>query len=210
MAFGDTAVLLSSFSGSDENPLSEGGNWAKLNTASLSNLRIVSHQVTNTEIAPNFGDCHFYWTPANFGPDVDVYFTVGAFGSALDILLRISGQGGSNTFQGYWLQVTPGIWGLFKVSLGTSSLLLSTAQATAAGNKIGLGIGCSTLSSYINTGAGWTLVQTVTDLTYDHVGPIAFGCAQNTDAIDDVFAGTVPRTTPCTPTHQLPILGVGA
>lgn len=209
MAFGSTAVLLSDFTGANEDPLSEGGHWSKVNLDSGANMTRNANRASNNQVSPAFGDCNFYWTVENFGPDVDVYYTVSAKNQALDILLRLDNVGTHSQHDGYWLQIVGVAWGLFYVEAGASHLIQSVNQAVAVGNKIGLGVACSTLTAYLNTGGGWAVVNTVNDTQFDRVGPIAIGCAQNLDAIDDVFAGTVPRTSPCTQNHWLPILGVG-
>ena len=65
-------ALISDFTGADENPLSEGGNWANLNTSSNPLQRISNAVSATVNAAANAS----YWTPANFGPDLEAYLTI--------------------------------------------------------------------------------------------------------------------------------------
>ena len=63
-------ALVSDFSGAAANPISEGGNWAILNSSGAA-LQATGTQLRGTAAA----DCYSYWTPANFGPDLEAYIT---------------------------------------------------------------------------------------------------------------------------------------
>jgi hypothetical protein len=94
-------ALVSDFTGADENPLSEGGNWANLNSSGNPLKRI-----SNAVSASVAGNCFSYWTPANFGADLEAYATISTVSGGCGLLVRIQGEGGAATWDGYRLNIS--------------------------------------------------------------------------------------------------------
>lgn len=102
VAGGPTTPLLDDFERPNENPLSGGGNWAKLFPVS-SELQLLDNGVA-TAISGSTAPRR-YWTPATFGPDAEVYArTSGTGGWHQDIRLGLRLQNvGTSSFTGYEL-----------------------------------------------------------------------------------------------------------
>ena len=81
-------ALISDFTGSDENPLSEGGNWANLNSSGNPLLRVSN--ATSASVAAASAS---YWTPANFGADLEAYATITTLSSGSVGIVTGSGRG---------------------------------------------------------------------------------------------------------------------
>lgn len=197
MAFGDYATLLSDFTGSDEDPLSEGGNWTNANTAALAGMQRLSNQAAHS--GGDFASA-FYWTPDTFGPDAEVYATVATASSADFLALRVTGAGGYNTWNGYLLQVGGTTWSIYDIPSPNPSRLIGSATASHNdGDKIGLTVTCWTLEAWQYTSGAWSKVLTCTDSQRAHSigGHVIIGNDRSYGRLDDVYAGTIPRTDPC-------------
>jgi hypothetical protein len=208
MAFGDYAALLSSFTGPDENPLSEGGNWSPVGGLA-GVLERVGDAVTNTLVNPHINEEETFWTPQKFGPDCEVYVTVkttsgsisGGNDNQADLCVRVQ----SDHDQLYRLTVggftsgSASAWQIQKSVGGTAVVIASATQTVNSGDKIGMRIRCFTIDLWINQGSGWNevLSYTDTDATYIGSGLVGFGCSQSSTVIDDIYAGTIPRDAPC-------------
>ena len=96
-------TLLSSFTGADESPLSEGGIWSKLNSSNANSLQ----RVGNTLTGPSSGTTGAYYNVASYGPDVFVMVTM-ASAAAVNFVgpvARVAGEGGAATWDGYFLNI---------------------------------------------------------------------------------------------------------
>jgi hypothetical protein len=218
MAFGDYATLLSSFAGSDEAPLSEGGNWSNTDDTgepSHPQLEVVSHQVTNNQVNPQFFERDAAWLPEQFGPDAEIYMTVADLDNSSgtapinppgtgpdnqhDLGLRFSF--GSGTSFGYRLGIGGRLRGSatwqFQKAIGTTSIDVAAAfRVVNPGDKVGFRIRGFRLDAWIDQGSGWELVLAARDPdeTYFGAGYAVFGCGSNATKLDDVYAGTIPRS----------------
>lgn len=204
--FGDYSTLLSSFTGSDENPLSEGGNWAKVNSDSFSDMRRVDNQASSTGAAAS--DTHTYWTPDTLGPDVETYITLDTVPNSVDLSVRIQDPGGSNTWDGYWLQVEHDDypfqeprWGMFVAQNHAAVELGHTRWDFADGDKVGMRAICNRITGWLFQDGAWRLIIEVYDTaeTFMGAGYVSFGCDDNNGRLDDFFAGTIPIENPCGP-----------
>ena len=183
-------ALISSFTGSDENPLSEGGNWAVLNTA-VANRAL--QRVSNAAVGQAAGTCMSYWTPANFGPDLEAYVTAGTATPQIGIAVRIQGEGGSNTWDGYLVLPAAGFTQIFAVTNGSPATLVTGTNSTwAVGDKLGVRCEGSTIQAWRQaSGSGtWNLVCTVVDTTYSSAGKVALRSDSTTQIVDDFYAAT--------------------
>jgi len=185
MAFGDSAVLISDFTGADENPLSEGGNWANLNSSGNA-LQRIGNAVSCTAA----GAGNFYWTLRNYGPNVEAYLTLGVTGGA-GIVFRAKDEGGSFTWDGYVFTCGPGATTTIqRVDNSTGTNLFTTTLTWNTGDKLGARIVGSGLALWqLPSGGSWTLLATVQDSTYPLDGKIGVRATGTTVRVDDFFAG---------------------
>lgn len=194
MAFGEFATLLDDFNRANENPLSGGGNWAKLNSADGTDLQLISNAVASN--AATTGSR--YWTPSTFGPNVEAYFTITvkpANTEAVFVLARLQGVGGSNTWDGYQVRATAAAGtdtiAIISVTNNTGTQLASVDQEFAVGDKIGIRCLGTAIEGWYNTGGTWTRVVEIEDSTYSAAGNVGMRASATATRIDDFFAGTV-------------------
>ena len=164
-------ALISDFTGANENPLSESGNWAALNT-STNPLQRISNAASATVNAVNNES---YWTPANFGPDLEAYVTISTTAAtASGIAVRIQGEGGANTWDGYGVVGASGTGiTIQRIDNGTPTTLINTSLVTiASGDKLGVRCEGSTIQAWkqASGSSDWNLVLTVVDATYGSAG----------------------------------------
>ena len=185
----DAPALISNFTGADENPLSEGGNWAQLNSAS-NDLQRISNAITSTSAG---GQGSSYWTSGNFGPDLEAYITIPTSGTAAGIIGRIQGEGGSATWDGYEVIAVGTQTQIAVITNGTATILLQPTPVTwASGDKLGMRLEGSTIQAWRQASGSsvWNLVVTAVDNTYTGAGKIGLLCTGNTIRIDDFYAAT--------------------
>ena len=201
MAFGDYATLITDFTGPDESPLSDGGNWQIINTASADLLIRKSNALTSSypDTPSPILVSQRYWTPSKFGPDVEMYVTVKGVSNAIFLNLRLSNPGGFNTFSNYLLQIETGTWSIFAQQVGAESVIGTGTQTVSVGDKVGFRIQCFAVDGFYNNGSGWANIVTASDTgqTYPQLGYIGLGVDQHEGILDDFYAGTIPRTSPC-------------
>jgi hypothetical protein len=191
--FGDVATLISSFTGADENPLSEGGNWAKVNSSDNA-LQRLSNAATSAAATTGTS----YWTPRNFGPDVEVHVTITTLpgnGNHVIVGARIVGEGGSNTWDGYTVRftqdaATDSVF-IEKITNATSSILATISQEFAVGDKLGMRIVGSDIEAYRHDGASWSLIGSANEGTYSAAGKVLLRVRSTTGRADDFSAGSI-------------------
>lgn len=194
------ATLLSDFSGPDEDPLSEGGNWSILNTATAEHLRLISNAVDSS--GGSFaGDI---WTPELFGPDCCAYATIQNVSNAQSVFCRVTTPGGFDTWEGYWLQIEGTDWGLFAVFSAIATRIGSGTGTLVAGDKYGIFARGGSLSGWHFTGGEWVQRVSAFDESHQEAGNVAFGIDRTSGFFDECYAGPVPPLSPF-----LPILGSG-
>lgn len=197
MAFGDFATLLSAFTGTDENPLSEDGNWALTNSS-----EIACRRLTNQVKSSGTGTGCSHWTPASFGPDCEAYFTIAtkpASSQAVAVVARVQGEGGAGTWDGYrllWTAVSGGAndtWSLNRMTNGVSAATIASGtQEFASGEKMGICCIGGTIQAWRFAGGAWALLGSGTDTTYPNAGKAGMRLQNTTVIVDDFFAGTIP------------------
>lgn len=196
MAFPDWAALRSSFTGSNEDPLSEGGNWARIDTNGTGALQRIGNQVGSTAALTRDA----YWVPRTFGPDVQAYATVAVKpgnGDEVSVVARVQGQGGASTWDGYRLVYTTDagddLWQLDRVTDNVSAATIASGtRELSAGEKIGIECIGSTISGYVWDGVSWVLLGSGTDSTYASAGRVGIRIRNTTARLDDFFAGENP------------------
>ena len=194
MAFPQSPIF-DAFNRADENPLLGGGIW----NAAVDNgtaAQLISNAAGTSGVAKSSK------TTASFGPDVDVYFTVGAKpanGLSLAIKARIQ-DGGTATPDYYHVQFVTQAGsdtiGLYRVDNGAFTNLGGLqSQEYAVGDCLGLRCAGSAITVYFKPAAGaWAQVLSVTDATYSAAGPVGLG-AEGAGRLDDFGAGTIALTS---------------
>lgn len=189
--------LLSSFAGSNENPLSEGGNWTQLTLVSGSgNLQLTSNTVKGTTAATINDAC---WTPTTLGPDTYIrakVSTIPSSGRYIRLYLGLSATSGfaAGSVTGYFMQYENGSNGvrIFKANGATLTQIASNASAGIANGAV---ITFTRIGSLLEVYYNGAVVLSVTDTTYTAAGYVGIGAGDATAVLDDVYAGTVPTGT---------------
>ena len=183
--------LISDFTGADENPLSEGGNWANLDSSGTALQR-----VSNAYALSSGGISRSYWTPTNFGPDLQAYTTI-VSGTALRIQARVQGEGGAATWDGYEFTAAGSNTIISRVTNASFTTLFTSSVIVtwAAGDKLGARLEGTSLQiwRFPSGGSDWALVTAVGDSTYLSAGKLALGASVASTG-DDFFAGNINLT----------------
>ena len=193
--FGAAATLLSDFTGADENPLSEGGNWGKLNSADAQDLRRVSNQITSNGATTGSK----YWTPTNFGPHCEAYVTIATKpdnGNVVGVFARAQGEGGSGTWDAYQAIFSAAAgtdtWALQTITNNaTVTTIASGSREFASGEKVGIRCLGSLIQIWCFTAGAWTKLGEGTDTTYPNAGKAGARVRGITARGDDFYAGTI-------------------
>jgi hypothetical protein len=181
-------TLISDFTGADENPLSEGGNWANLNSSGNPLKRL------SNAVASSVGVSRSYWTPANFGPDLEAYVTLStAAAGTAGLVVRVQGEGGANTWDGY--QITAASTGtvtILRADNGVTTQLIAAAGGFASGDKLGVRCEGSTIQAWrqASGSSDWNLISSAVDATYGSAGKVGLSCADTSSRLDDLYAAT--------------------
>ena len=192
MSFPTTAVL-STFTGANEDPLSEGGAWT---TAVGINGLTGSLERLSNQCGSRSGNA--FWNATTFARSggVEVFVTIptlpgnGLGGSFIYWLDAIT-----TTANGYsvdW-RLTGGTptMRVIKYTAGSGSTIDTFTQAFNAGDKIGMEITPTHVRSYVFTGGAWSLVGTPTnDTTFSGSGYLALGQSDANAFLDDFGGGS--------------------
>jgi hypothetical protein len=197
MAFPTTSII-SSFTGPDEDPLSEGGIWTVGAGVGINGINGSQERISN-QAGARSGNA--IYNVSTFGPNTESYATLPVLptngAGATYCYARLSAL--SATANGYsvdW-RVTGGTntMRLLRYDAGSGTSLGSWTQALSAGDAIGLEIIGSSLQAYVFSGGSWAPVQSpVTDGTYSAAGYVGFGITDVNARVDD-FGGGTPGTT---------------
>jgi len=207
LPFGEQIPLRSSFTGSNENPLSEGGNWGTA-VGGGNQLQRTGNQVAGTISTTS----QRYWTPSVFGPDCEAYITVATQpgnGDNFDIMLRTQDVTLA-TYSGYRCRFIKEVgvdsWVITRVDNGTlTNLVTVNTTDYTSGDKIGVRVHGSTIEMWHYTGGAWSLIVSAVDTTYKNPGHVILFLRNTVCRGDDFFAGTinVPTAIKLQPTWML-------
>lgn len=183
-------ALLTAFTGADEDPLSDGGNWANLNSSGNPLKR-----VSNAVAASVGGNCFSYWTPSNFGPDLEAYITLTSVSGSQGIAARVQGEGGANTWDGYVVnQLATSNTVIVRYDNGVATTIAQEATTTwGNGDKIGMRIKGSVIEvwRFPSGGSAWQLIAMATDTTYPNAGKIGLYATTTTSGMDDLYISNI-------------------
>lgn len=195
MAFPTTSVL-TNFTGADEEPLSEGGNWSastiRTNNATDDPCSRASNRIARPSNASAVGES--VWA-ASFAADQEVFMTVptlGVSGQDIDLYFRIQNEGGSSV-AAYLLAYVIGTgWQFYRLSNITYTQIGATVstQVLSAGDSMGASVLGTTLEAWYKAAAGsWTSLGSVTDSVVTGAGRIGVGITAGSSFTGDDFGG---------------------
>lgn len=214
MAFPANGIL-SSFTGTDEEPLSEGGAWVgpiRTVTATRDKCRRSTNQVTCPTVGTVIGESVYNTT---FNADQEVFCTVatvpGTLGHTIQLYMRVLNESTSSVTS---YQLVYGIapsWEFWRLS-GTSftqiGTTLNTTTTVSAGDSIGCTVIGSSLEAWYKPAAGaWTSIGTRSDTTYSNSGKLGVVLTQGSVSRIDDFGGGNADTSPPFPT--MPVITSG-
>jgi hypothetical protein len=211
VAFPTTSVL-STFDGANEEPLSEGGNWAgpiRAASASLGACRLVSNTVGPSTVG-GISTSESYWTPTTFGADQEVFCTVSAAATGtqgFSIWCRLQ-QEGADTVDGYNLSYTHGTgFRMFRIlNAGFSQVGSTNAQAVSAGDAAGLTVIGTDLEMWYKAAAGsWVSLGTGSNADVTGAGKLGISISGGSANVrlDDFGGGEVVTTQSAFHNHTL-------
>ena len=200
------APILTTFTGSDENPLSESGNWAKLNSNVTANVRRVGNRIASGDDAQRPG---VYWTLQDYGPNVEVIGTVpvlpplGQWSPRL--IARVQQAGGANTWDGYFAGFgrfgPPDYFYIYRITNASLTFLhYNFVHTFAPGDRIKLSISGAQISAFASPAgtsqwiAGPTFIDTTPHLAAGKVG-VWFEVNSSLTYLDDFAAATFTGLT---------------
>ena len=145
---------------------------------------------------------------ASYGPDIFVGITVSTLvandNEYILLGLRITNVPTTNGYYvSYVRQSGTDTMYLRRSSGGTPTTIGSWAQEVAAGNRIGISAVGSTITAYIDTGSGWTVVGSVTDANFNTAGALLLDIYNTTARVDDLVQVTADAT------KRLLLMGAG-
>ena len=200
-------TVLSAFTGSDENPISEGGLWA-----SYSGWGGAMRRVSN-ELAGATGSVYNASYITSTYANVEIVLDMPTFAAGSDyieIQTRISASPTLATWDGYKFTPDAGNAEIWRVTDGAQVTLVATGTvpAWANGDKIGIQSIGTTLGMWRYTGGVWSLITEGTNATYASAGHISVGCYSNLYRFDNLTIGT-PAGVGGGGHTRLSLLGVG-
>jgi hypothetical protein len=198
VAFPTTSVL-TSFTGSDEDPLSESGNWTgPFRNGGRQCERVVNAAAHSANPDDNLAATS-YWQGAQFGPDVEVFATIpvvpDAAGDGVAVWGRIHNPGNATTMEGYIGHFVNGTgWRIFKCLTGSTFTQVGSTTASPAptnGEKLGLEIIGTALKLYHFTAGSWVERVSGTDSSITGSGYIGieFAIDSANERLDDFGGG---------------------
>jgi len=190
------ATLLDDFTGADESPLSEGGNWAQLDSGT-NQLQRVSNAVAAASLG---GTPASYYTVSDFGPNVEAYITISTVSGRNGIFLCIQQPGGTNQWDGYTFTIASGLQPVIgKVTNNVqTNLAVGSSFTVSAGDKVGASRrsdGLLNLWYLPSGGSTWVALCGAQDTTYS-TGKIAVSSTATAARLDDLFCSSTSGTFP--------------
>lgn len=197
-----TTGILSSFTGSDEDPLSESAVWDWPINGTNNSLKRISNTIKRgSQNAATTGQA--YRSNQTYGPDCESYMTmlIGATGitttEAYGVVARIQNPetGSINGYFASWRKGTG--WRLFKCVAGTFTQVGSTVATNDPVDNDKIGIECIGTSIKVKhyTGGAWVDRISVTDSSVTGAGYVGVELIGTTVAADEFGGGTIPSGT---------------
>lgn len=205
-------AVVDDFNRSDQTP--PGPLWTAgphIWTDNSAGLRTLSNQLAPASTG-TWRDAHL---SASYARPVICGFTVPTVASAGGLtFVWLCDTVGTASPSGYTIRINQGTdWQIQRYVAGGATFLAGSAQVLSAGHKVALlADDDDTISSWVNTGSGWTKVDEFTDSgASKRAGPFYPGLETNSGSIrlDDMIAGNVAAAPAGPPRGSLALLGVG-
>lgn len=195
--------IVDTFDGTDDpSPMA---GWSNIGSVSgisrVSNVAVGDANGNNLAYASTFGLT---------GDSYEAYITIstkGTSGTIAGVMAGVKDVSAGNTFDGYVASVAQTVFRLSRIDNGAETLLYSHSVTPVAGNKVGLRRYGGQLELWINTGSGWSRVQTVVDTTHPLGGYLGLVTTHTSWAMNDIGGGTL--TFPFRSIGRGVLLGVG-
>ena len=183
--------VLDSFNRADETPVSQGAQWGSKATDAGGQLKVLSNVLQRVS-----GNGSAYRIREYEG-DMEAFMTIVSNpGNLNGIAVAVDLQDvGTSGWDGYTLRLhrslTSWDWNIYRFTNGSGTSLASWGLTPAAGNKILLRRIGSKLEAWRYNGGAWTLMQSVTDTTYQRgkIGAQIFDAGHGGAATADDFGG---------------------
>lgn len=169
----DTAVR------ADENPLSQGGQWASPMLLSTNSPL----QISSNQFAPTTGaESDSYRSQLLYGPDSEAYVDVPVLpgNEVVGVAVRVTNPGTASV-NAYYVFWNASKLEIYMLSAGTPVSLYNTSATFSAGDSIGLSAYGTTISLWHKTSGVWSLTQSVIDGTVS--GPGYIGMFSDTSSV---------------------------
>lgn len=165
-----------------------------------SNSQIWTSGTASTDSVPTYawaspgGACEAVWA-TSFGSDQEGWFIFGSTGHAngtVSLYIRI--QAFYPALTAYYCTCSRFATSLIGKTIGGSNTQLSSSVAygaPSAGDGIGFSAVGTTLTSWLNTGGVWTVLESITDSSITGAASIGFDNNTPTNFIDSFGGGTV-------------------
>lgn len=177
-------AVLTTFTGADENPLSEGGNWVANVDTDHGDLQLTSNAAAGTAVAA----CDMYWT-TSFAANCEAFFTVSTIpsaGKSVGAFLRLTGEG-TATPDGYLVLFGPLAMATYRMDDGALTQLAASVIALANGDVVGARISGNVIQGYLN---GEPVGTGAVDSTYTTGTKIGLFINDTTARVDSFGGGT--------------------
>jgi hypothetical protein len=186
---------LDNFDRANEDPLSNGGAWGGALFNSDQTLEVASNVAGGLD--STFSNSYY---ATSFGPDCECWCDIPTIGasSSVFLYLRVAGQGGTNTVDGYEVELNNSANTIALSRLDNevgTQLGATTSFSPANGDSVGISAIGSTIEMwYIDASVApgtWVSGGQRTDATYGAAGKIGVMLATTSDRIDNFGGGTV-------------------
>lgn len=210
MAFPTNATLLDDFNRANVGPPPSASWTSQIFLSDNNALRVLSNQCGSSGTGSNQTA---WWNPTTFGPDVEVYAQVPAFGLSghyAGLFARLTGTGTVASSGYVFYAVGDSQAEFYRVVDGTYTAIgAAISQAWLPGDWMGFEVVGTTLTGYRKTGGAWSVVGTRTDSTYTGAGHIGLYTDNNTIRFDDFSGGPVVTASPGGGARRMMMMGVG-
>lgn len=190
-----TTSVLSNLTGTDEEPLDEGGNFAGPIETGTRQLRRLSNEAARGTIPAPSGTGTSYYLPSTFGPDSECFATLSTIpegGGEAGVWARVT-PGDSASYQAYlWVWVNGSNFLLVKRFANAFTVLDTDATVMSSGEKLWIDCNGSTIKGYHFTGGSWVERCSAVDTDITGAGRIGWSIQSSNDTrFDDIGGGTI-------------------
>lgn len=187
--------ILSTFTGANEDPLTEGGAWSS--TPIVNGSTALMQRLSNVaaKSASGTGQARQAWV-ASYAADQEVFCTVPTLpgaGQGVGVFARVQNPGNATTCKAYAGFYTPGTgFRIFSISGTTFTQRGSTSATTmSAGDKLWLSCNGTSIVLSVFTSGAWTSKVSVTDSNVTGGGQLGIELDDATGRIDDFGGGAL-------------------